>query len=193
MTKAPRMINGAQRYFGLIPLASMAALLALTACSKSADRDGDGEISRDERAAQIPQDLALPLRPGRWETKVFFTEIYVTGLSEKRKQGIMAKMSKAASGTSCLNAQEAKQPPADFFGGGVKKACKYRNFTAQDTQVKIGLSCEMDGMAIADMDLSGQVSAENSALYVAADLRLPMIGKVGLKGTSTGRYLGDCD
>jgi Protein of unknown function (DUF3617) len=181
-----------RRFSGFIPLVSLAALLALSACSRNADRDGDGEISKDERAAQIPQDLALPLRPGRWETKVAFTEIYVTGLSDKRKQGIMAKMSKAASQTSCLNAQEAKQPPAHFFGGGMKKACEYRSFTAQDNKIKIGLSCAMDGMAIADMDLSGQVAAENTALDIAADLRLPMIGKVGLKGTSAGRYLGDC-
>jgi Protein of unknown function (DUF3617) len=187
------MTKALQRFSGLIPLVSMAALLALTACSKNADRDGDGEISKDERAAQIPQDLALPLRPGRWETKVAFTQIYVTGLSDKRKQGIMAKMSKAASRVSCLNEQEAKQPPADFFGGGMKKACKYRSFTAQDNQIKIGLSCAMDGMAIADMDLSGQVTEEDTALDIAADLRLPMIGKVGLKGTSAGHYLGECE
>jgi Protein of unknown function (DUF3617) len=170
----------------------LAASLSLLACNKTADRVGDGEVSRDERAGRIPADISLPLKAGMWQSTVTFTQIEVPGLNQKKKQDIMTRMSKAASKKACLTTQQAPRPPADFFGGGMKDACKYRNFSVQKSQVKMALSCEMDGMAIADMDMRGNMIADQFGLDVSTDLRLPMVGKVKLTGRSEGRFLGTC-
>jgi hypothetical protein len=171
---------------------SFALLLLLSACNNSADSDGDGEVSRDERAGRIPADIILPLKPGLWQSDVNFTEIIVPGLSKKKKLEIMARMSKAASKKSCLTAVQAPRPPADFFGGGAKGACKYRNFSMQKNQTEMTLSCEMDGMAIADMDMRGTIQAARYDMDVTTELRLPMAGKVKLTGTSQAKVLGSC-
>ena len=175
-----------------VRILGMAALLSLSACNKAADRDGDGEVSRDERASQIPEDLILPLQAGLWQRTVTFNQIKVPGLSEKKKRDIMARMSKAASGEACLSPQQAPRPPADFFGGGTKGACKYRKFGAQKDAVQMALSCEMDGMAIADMDMQGVIKSAQFDFDVVTELRLPMAGTVELTGQSQGRFLGAC-
>ncbi len=168
------------------------AFLSLSACNKAADSDGDGEVSRDERAGRIPAEISLPLKAGLWQTSVTFTQIEVPGLNKKKKQEIMTRMSKAASKKTCLTQQQAAQPPADFFGGGTKGACKYRRFNMQQDQVKMTISCEMDGMAIADIDMRGSVKTNQYGSDVATELRLPMVGKVKLTGRSEGQFLGPC-
>ncbi len=170
----------------------LAALLSLSACNKAADSDGDGEVSRDERTGRIPAEVNLPLKAGLWQSSATFTQIEVPGLSKKKKQDIMTRMSKAASKKSCLTAQQALRPPADFFGGGIKDACNYRNFDMQKSEVQMALSCEMDGMAIADMDMRGTMNADQYGFDVSTELRLPMVGKVKLTGRSEGRFLGAC-
>jgi Protein of unknown function (DUF3617) len=167
-------------------------LISAAGCKNSADRDGDGEVSKDERSRIIPAEIQLPFKPGQWQNTVMFTQIDVPGLNEKKKQNLMAKMSKTVSKKICLNAADAKKPTADFFGGGIKDACKYRNFSLNNNEVAADLSCQMDGMAVADTKLAGAVSAARFDFDIITDLRLPIIGKVNLRGTSIGRYLGEC-
>ena len=181
-------VNGpaCARVFGI------AALLCLTACNNAADKDGGAETDRNARAGQIPSNVVLPLQPGLWQRTVEFGQIKVPGLSEKKKRGILARMSKAASQQICLTPKQAPRPPADFFGGGTKGACKYRSFSAQENGVKMLLSCDMDGMAVAEMDIGGHIDAAQFDFDVATELRLPMAGKVQLTGTSQGRFMGAC-
>lgn len=178
--------------YKLSKLAICALFLGVVACGDKADRDGDGEVSADERAARIPDDVILPLRAGQWNRQVDFTEIKVKGLSDSNKKSLMEKMSKRASRPVCLTQKQAEKPPADFFGGGVKNACKYRKFVADGERLDIMLSCTMDGMALADMKLSGNVSAEKMTMELQTDLRLPMIGTVALTGHSVSNYAGPC-
>jgi hypothetical protein len=168
---------------------AIASMLALAACNNDNGRDA----GRDDHPGQLPRDISLPLKPGKWKKNVSFTQINVPSLSAKKKQDIMTRMSKAASKTFCLSPDLAARPTADFFGAGVKGACKYRGFSYLENKADIDLSCAMEGMAMADMQLSGNIAAEQLDLAVTTDLRLPMIGKVALKGRAEGRFLGACD
>jgi Protein of unknown function (DUF3617) len=167
---------------------AIASMLALAACNN----DSGSDAGRDDHPGQLPGDINLPLKPGKWQKNVSFTQINVPSLGTKKKQDIMTRMSKAASKTFCLSPDLAARPPADFFGAGVKGACKYRGFSYRENKAEIELSCAMEGMAMADMQLSGNIAAEHLGLDVTSDLRLPMIGKVELKGRSESRFLGAC-
>jgi hypothetical protein len=192
VTGSPAVTKRASR----MCLAGMAAFAMLCACGKTGDSDGDGEVSRDERAERIPEGIRLPLTAGLWQSSVVFSEIKVPGLNKRKKQEIMTRMSQAASKKTCLTAQQASRPPADFFGGGTGGACKYRSFAAQKGNgpngYAIAMSCAKDGMAIADMNFGGNIGARQYGFDVSTGLRLPMIGKVELTGKSQGSYLGPC-
>ncbi len=168
-------------------------LLTLSSCSdSSADRDGDGSVNAKERAAEMAADGFIPMKPGRWETKFTFTEIAVPTLGKAEKQQIMDQMAKGASSVSCLSEAEAKKPGADFFGGEGADKCVYRTFDVSGQSVKMGLRCSMEGMGSVDMDLDGTMGDATFDFDTEMALRLPMVGKVKLKGSALGKHAGAC-
>ena len=169
------------------------ACLALVSCSdSSADRDGNGAVDASERAAEMSADSLIPMKPGQWETKFTFTEIAMPTLGKAEKQQIMEQMTKSASSVSCLSEAEAKKPGADFFGGEGADKCVYRSFDVSGQKVRMGLRCGMEGMGSVDMDLDGQMDEDRFDFDTQMAIRLPMVGKVKLTGTATGKYVGVC-
>ncbi len=169
------------------------AVLALASCSdSSADRDGDGAVSEQERAAEMAADAFIPMKPGRWETKFTFTNVDMPTLGKAQRQQIMDEMTKGASSTSCLSAEEARKPGADFFGGEGADKCVYRTFDVSGHNVTMALRCGMEGMGSVDMDLAGAMDESKFDFDTQMALRLPMIGKVKLKGKAVGKHAGAC-
>ncbi len=169
------------------------AAFALTACSDdSADRDGDGTVSKEERSAEMASDGFIAMKPGRWETTFTFNDIQVPTLGAKQKQQIMDEMSKGASSVSCLSAEEAKKPGADFFGGDGSDNCTYRTFDMSGQKARLSLTCGMQGMGNVDIDLTGAMDESKFDFDSNVAMRLPMVGSVKLKGTAVGRYKGAC-
>ncbi len=173
-------------------LAGMAMLILSSCSGDSADRDGDGKISSNERSAEMASDGFIAMKPGRWETKFIFNDIDVPSLGAKQKQQIMTEMAKGASSVSCLSAEEAKKPGADFFGGQGADDCTYRTFDISGQKARLGLTCGMQGMGSVDMDMNGTMNESRFDFDSNVAMRLPMIGKVKMKGTATGRYTGAC-
>jgi hypothetical protein len=169
------------------------AFLALSACADdSADHDGDGKISVKERASEMASDGFIPMQSGRWETKFVFTDIDVPSLGNNKKQQIMDEIAKIASSASCLSPDEAKNPGADFFGGDGAENCTYKTFDLSGQDARFALVCSMKGMGSVDMELNGEMAAEKFDFDTNVAMRLPMIGKVALKGKAQGRYAGAC-
>ena len=172
---------------------SVLILVALTACSdSSADRDGDGIIDKDERAAEMASDAFIPMKPGRWETKFTFTDIAVPTLGKAQKRQIMEEVAKSASSISCLTQEEAKKPGADFFGGEGAEKCTYRTFDVSGQNAKMGLTCGMEGMGSVDMDMAGTMNDSQFDFDTEVAMRLPMIGRIKLQGTAVGKHVGAC-
>lgn len=169
------------------------ALLELTACAdNSADRDGNGIIDSEERAAEMDYDAFIPMKAGLWETKFVFDDINVPTLSKGQKQQIMDEVAKSASSKSCLTEAEAKKPGADFFGGDGAEKCLYKAFDVSGQNVRMKLSCGMDGMGSVDMELAGVMGETDFNYDTNVDVRLPMIGKVAMQGKASGNYIGAC-
>ena len=169
------------------------ALLALSACAdNSADKDGNGIVDSEERAAEMDYDAFIPMKAGLWETKFVFAEINVPTLGKAEKQQIMDEVAKSASSRSCLTEADAKKPGADFFGGNGAEKCIYKAFDVSGQNVQMKLSCGMDGMGSVDMELAGVMGETEFNYDSKVDVRLPMIGKVAMRGKATGKYVGAC-
>jgi Protein of unknown function (DUF3617) len=169
------------------------AVFALASCSDdSADKDGNGVVDSEERAAEMDYDAFIPMKAGLWETRFVFSDIDVPTLGKSEKQQIMDEVAKSASSRSCLSAQDAKKPGADFFGGDGADKCVYKAFDVSGQNVRMKLSCGMDGMGSVDMELKGVMGETEFNYESAVDVRLPMIGKVKMKGNALGKHIGEC-
>ena len=167
--------------------------LALAACAdNSADKDGNGIIDSEERAAEMDYDAFIPMKAGLWETKFVFADINVPTLGKAEKQQIMDEVAKSASSKSCLSEADAKKPGADFFGGNGAEKCVHKAFDVSGQNVQMKLSCGMDGMGSVDMELAGVMGETEFNYDSKVDVRLPMVGKVAMRGKATGKYVGAC-
>lgn len=169
------------------------ALMVLASCSdNSADKDGNGVIDSEERAAEMDYDAFIPMKAGQWETRFVFTDINVPTLGKTEKRQIMDEVAKSASSRTCLTEAEAKKPGADFFGGNGAEKCVYKAFDVSGQNVRMKLSCGMEGMGSVDMELAGVMGETEFNYDSKVDVRLPMIGKVKMTGNATGKYVGAC-
>ncbi|MCO4092290.1 MAG: DUF3617 family protein [Sphingorhabdus sp.] len=169
------------------------AVLGLASCAdSSADKDGNGIIDSQERAAEMDYDAFIPMKPGLWETNFVFADINVSTLGKAEKQRIMDELAKSASSQSCLTDAEAKKPGADFFGGTGAEKCVYKAFDISGQNVRMKLSCGMDSMGSVDMELAGVMGETEFNYDSTLDVRLPMVGKVAMQGTARGKYMGAC-
>jgi hypothetical protein len=174
----------------LIAIVPMVALA--TSCSDSADTNGDGSVSRAERAEEMRRDGYLAMQPGRWRMTFNFSEIDVPRLGNDEKASIKAELAKGASGLACLSAADAAKPGPDFFGGEGAEDCNYQSFDIAGNRVKMALVCGMGDIGKANMELDGTVGDTDFNFDTNLDVRVPMAGKIMLKGTMTGKHEGAC-
>jgi Protein of unknown function (DUF3617) len=174
-------------------VAAAFAMLCLSSCSdNSADKDGNGVVDSEERAAEMDYDAFIPMKAGLWETKFVFTDINLPTLGRSEKKQIMDEVAKGASSRSCLSAADAKKPGADFFGGDGAEKCLYKAFDVSGQNVRMKLSCGMEGMGSVDMELAGVMGETEFNYDSQVDVRLPMIGKVKMTGNAIGKHVGSC-
>jgi hypothetical protein len=173
-------------------LTATAAMLLIGGCSDSADTDGDGRVSRTERAEEMRRDGYLAMQPGRWRMRFDFTEIDVPRLGAGEKASIKAELAKGASGLSCLSSAEAARPGPDFFGGEGAEDCNYQQFDIAGNQAKMALMCGMGSVGKASMKLDGTVNDTDFSFDTDLVVQLPMAGKITLKGTMRGTHEGAC-
>jgi Protein of unknown function (DUF3617) len=184
------MGNGYQR---LIALGAGCMLLA--SCSDNSDSDGDGKVSTNERATEMVRDGYLAMSPGRWQTKVVFTDIDVPKLSMVQRQQIIDSAGKETIRYSCLSKAEAAKPGPDFFGGAGAENCNYTRFDLAGNNADMALSCKMGGMGKADMELKGVFATEDFSFDTKVSVQLPMVGKtqkITMTGTMSGKFEGQC-
>jgi hypothetical protein len=72
--------------------AMFCAAMTVAACSDNSDMDGDGKVSRSERADEMRRDGYLAMQPGRWRTSFAFTDIDVPRLGNKEKEQIREEL-----------------------------------------------------------------------------------------------------
>jgi hypothetical protein len=191
----PRLIDKGETILMTWRTASLVviAFCTLQGCSgNKSDADGDGTISTAERSAELAKDGYLPMQPGRWKTEFKFSEIDVPRLGNEEKQDIIREMEQNTSGVSCLSADEASKPGADFFGGNGAEDCTYKKFDIAGNRVTMQVSCGMGGMGKVAMDLDGTVGDTQFDYDTKFTVSVPIAGNIKLAGKMTGKYEGKC-
>lgn len=172
----------------------LAALCALTSCDRGneSDIDGDGKISSAERAKEMAQDGYLQIQPGRWKTEFDFTEIDVPRLGKQEKEDLLREAEAGASGVSCLSAQEAAKPGADFFGGAGAEDCTYKKFDLAGNRAQMQVVCGMGSLGKAEMELDGTIGDTQFDFDTKLLVSIPLAGKIKISGKMTGKHDGKC-
>jgi hypothetical protein len=175
-----------------LQIGALLLFATLAACSDSADTNGDGSVSRQERAEEMRRDGYLAMQPGRWRMNFAFTDIDVPRIGEQEKASIKAELAKGASGVSCLSAADAGKPGPDFFGGEGVEDCSYKHFDIAGNRAKMELVCGMGDLGKAKMDLDGTLGDADFNFDTDLEVQVPMAGKIKLKGTMAGKHEGAC-
>lgn len=176
-----------------IMLVPLAAAFALSACgdSGSADTDGDGVISGEEAAAAFASS-PMPMRPGEWEQSVQLTDIQIPGMSEQELQLMRSFMGNAMTVSSCMTAEDMKDPDPEMFGGDDESDCKFDQFDRRGNAIAMKMTCNSDDGGVMNMTLSGEFAAEAYAMDLETRVTGGQTDGAVMKGKLSSRRLGDC-
>lgn len=168
--------------------------LALAACeskpSVSAENASVAEVAAKVKAAG---GQAMQLTPGRWESTVTIDRVDIPNMPPE----VMANMKKATAGkvaASCLTAEQAKKPAAEFFAGKDRKDCRYDHFTISGGQLDAKMTCgDADGKAVVTM--KGAYAPETFRVAMtteaAGSARTPA-GSMSMAATIDSKRTGEC-
>ncbi|WP_461496265.1 DUF3617 domain-containing protein [Pyruvatibacter sp.] len=171
------------------------AALVLAACSDGgtdAEADADATTTGEDMAAEAPSGDGVRLRAGEWENTIEFTEFDIPGVPAAMKDMIAGQMGQSITTTSCITQEEADQPDADFFGGEKNENCSYEEYDRSGDSLTLRMTCATDGGGTATIAMDGEFGEESFTLTMDNTVSGTQAGDVSMKGTVTGRRLGDC-
>ncbi len=176
---------------------SVAALLA--GCSSGgdggADADGDGEITSEEMAAEAASAGSNPMRPGQWEQTMKFSEVNMAGMSgmpEGVAEMMQERMGSGFTITHCLTEEEVAQPSTEMFSGEGQEDCTYEEFDITGNRMTMRMTCNNQGGGTMKTAMEGEYGAESFELDVDTQMSGGPQGEMSMKGTVSGRRIGDC-
>ena len=174
-------------------LAATTCLALLAACSDGgADADGDGTITNEEMAAEAASGGEVKMRAGQWEHTVEFTELEMPGVPANMQDMVKQNMGSGVTTTSCMTEEEANQPNADFFGGEGNDDCTYEEFDRTGNRMTLRMTCDAGNGGTAKVAMDGEFNAESFTLNMDNQVSGTPAGDVNMKGTVSGRRIGDC-
>jgi len=176
-------------------IAGLAVLAMATAgCSGGgADADGDGTITTDEVIAEMAEGPSVKMRPGMWETKMEYTELDLPGVPEDMKEMVMRRMGSGVISSQCLDEEDIEEPEAEFFGAQQPDGCEYVRFDRSGNRLQIEMTCDMGGAGVNTTKLDGQFGVDTYTLTIDGNVSGGPGGEVNMKGTISGKRIGDCE
>ena len=171
-----------------------AAAIALAACSDSggADKDGDGEITREEMAEELKSGGAVEMQPGKWEVTTSFSEFDAPGMSEQMRGMMAQQIGKGTTVTTCLTEEDVKDPGADFMGGD-DDSCKFNEFDRSGNSMSVDMACTQEGGMTMNSKMEGSFGKDSYEMAIDAQMAGSPIGDIAMKGKVVGKRIGECD
>ena len=169
-----------------------AALVAGCSDSGSADADGDGTITQEEVAAEMAEGPAVAMRAGKWEQTVEFTELDLPGVPEGMQDMVKGQVGSGVTVNNCLTEEEANRPKPDFFGSENQQNCTYQEFDRSGNRMTLRMTCDAGQGGTATIAMQGQFAADSFELDIDNTVSGTPMGDMSMKGTVSGRRVGDC-
>ena len=108
------------------------------------------------------------------------------------KDFMTKQMGSAMTTTSCLTQEEADRPNAGFFGGEKNDNCTYDTFDHAGGNLTLRMTCATDEGGTAKIAMDGKFGDESFTLTMDNRISGTRAGDVTMKGTVTGKRIGDC-
>lgn len=168
------------------------AALAISACDKGADADGDGKISDAEAKAEMSSGGKMAMKPGQWEVKVTFDSIEAPGLPEAMKGKMKEQMGKGVTQQSCLTQEQVDKPGGDFFGAPPEANCSFDELSRSGNAMKVAMTCKPAGNMTVKSKMDGEFGAETYTMKIEQSTEGTPMGAVKMTGKIDGKRTGDC-
>jgi hypothetical protein len=171
-------------------LVVLAGALALGACGKS-QTEPDKVADAGDMASKVGQGVAAPLpQPGRWETVMKLESLDMPNMPPQAKAMMEKSMADGRTFATCLTADQANRPPADFFGYG-QAGCEYDSFQMAEGRMEGTLSCRSPHGRLR-IAMSGQYAADSYEVHTDSRMSGPGGQEMAQKMTLKARRVGDC-
>ena len=92
----------------------------------------------------------------------------------------------------CLSEEDVKEPNANFFGGDDSGNCTYQEFDRSGNTMKIRMTCTPQEGMMSTVAMDGEFSSDSFTMTMDNTTTGSPMGDVVMKGTITGRRVGDC-
>ncbi len=168
------------------------AALALSACDKGADADGDGKISDAEAKAEMSSGGKMAMKPGQWEVKVTFDSIDAPGIPDAMKGKMKEQMGKGVTQQSCLTQEQVDKPGGDFFGAPAEANCNFDELSRSGNAMKVAMTCKPAGNMTVKSKMDGEFGAETYTMNIEQSTEGTPMGAVKMTGKIEGKRTGDC-
>ena len=169
-----------------------AALAAGCSDSGTADADGDGAITAQVAASEMADGPAVTMRAGMWEHKVEYSQLEVPGVPAGMQEMVKNNMGSGITSTRCLAEDEVREPDANFFGGEASNGCSYDEFDRSGNRMTMKVTCQIPQGGTSTTAMEGQFGADSYTLAIDGKVTGMPTGDVTMKGTISGRRIGDC-
>ena len=180
-----------------IIIAATASLALLTACSDGgaeadAGADEDVAIAEEDAVVDAAADDAVQLRAGQWENTIEFTEFDVPGVPQSMKDMLTKQMGRSITTKACITQDQAEKPDAGFFGGEKNENCTYDTFDRTGNNLSLRMTCDAGNGGTARFSMDGEYDADSFILRMDNVISGTEAGDVTMKGTITGKRIGEC-
>jgi len=171
--------------------------IALAGCgsdtgSVDADADGDGTITANEaRDAMAAATQDLRPEPGKYTSTMTLVDAKIPNAPAEMAQMMGSAMNRTTE--FCLTPEEAERGFKEAIAEGQSEACDITNFTIDDGDVNLAMSCAGDGMGSMDATMTGKVTPTSSDMTMNMKGDIPELGAIEMTMAFTQERLGDCD
>jgi len=126
------------------------------------------------------------LEPGQWDMNVAVTKIEAPGMP----QGANVPMPPPQTISQCLTPEQARNPGADFAGGGQQGGCTSEDYRMADGRISGTLQCNQAG-ATMRATVSGTFTRESMDMTMNSQTQAGG-QNVNTEVRVTGRRTGEC-
>lgn len=140
--------------------------------------------------AAMAQDSPIAMQPGQWEFTTTMTDVEIPGGPAEAVEAARSALGPPRTESYCVSPEEAANPAAWLASPrGNTSNCTFSRTTFADGRVDIAGTCTSEDQQPLEIGLAGD--------FTAMDVRAAITAQAGngwmhLRGTLTGRRLGDC-
>jgi hypothetical protein len=165
-----------------------AATLALAACGPAEQQEG-----RDMTPDEVASELAgVQIEPGLWESSAEIIEVEAPGMP---LEVVAQRKGPRGSSRSCITAEQAQRPDANFLAAQQESDCTYRDFSMRDGRMSGTMTCTGGaGEGEMQMQMEGEYGPRSY------DMTMTMAGEgmgdgqqMTMRVRTQARRIGDCD